>query len=462
MGPRTISAPHQRRHLLNKPSSQAASTATQRPAKTNQPTQPHFSTMTHLSLKVASAIVLAAMAAQALPLLGSDCTGADCYQSASSGHVSVGSTTNVVPETNITPITRIQPYVQALAPIVDSDCDYGLLGDYGYGGQGYGGQGYGGQGYGGLGNWGGIGGGYYNRGYYGRGLLGLNRGIYGRGSLLKRNIADSSNVADQASGGKLLFNQFQSQSQSQCAAGDIACQQSVPAQTVDMGSSTQINPSTVVSPSTTYQPQVQSLDSDIQAASAQANTLPQQSVDLGSNVLIQPQTSVTPQTTYQPSVSQLATDVQAAAQQDQSLPQSSVQLGSSVQISPSVQVQPLTTFQPSIQSLPFNIQVEPCSDINWVQGGALNLQRDGAAAFQQGGAAYQQGSVGSNFPGAISSSRLSDSSSLYAGRLNPSFGTSADLSGSAAFDSSTMGNSATGGAKTFGGSNIDTQGQGCQ
>ncbi|KAF9271104.1 hypothetical protein BGZ88_006829, partial [Linnemannia elongata] len=76
------------------------------------------------------------MAAQALPLTGSGCTGADCYQSASSGSVNVGSSTNVFPETNITPITRIQPYVQALAPIVDSDCDYGLLGNYGYGGLG--------------------------------------------------------------------------------------------------------------------------------------------------------------------------------------------------------------------------------------------------------------------------------------------------------------------------------------
>ncbi|KAF9080019.1 hypothetical protein BGX29_005684, partial [Mortierella sp. GBA35] len=40
-----------------------------------------------------------------------------------------------------------------------------------------------------------------------------------------------------------------------CPAGDIACQLSVPAQTVDMGSSTNIIPSTTVFPSTTYVPQ---------------------------------------------------------------------------------------------------------------------------------------------------------------------------------------------------------------
>ncbi|KAF9080886.1 hypothetical protein BGX23_001550, partial [Mortierella sp. AD031] len=87
--------------------------------------------------------------------------------------------------------------------------------------------------------------------------------------------------ADQAqASGNLLFNQFQSQT---CPAGDAACQLSVPAQTVDMGSSTNIIPSTAVSPSTTYAPQVQALENEIQAAPAQDSTLPQQNVELGSN-----------------------------------------------------------------------------------------------------------------------------------------------------------------------------------
>ncbi|KAK3846884.1 MAG: hypothetical protein J3R72DRAFT_432637 [Linnemannia gamsii] len=448
----------------------AASTAyTHNTFHNNQTNPTSLSTMTQLSLKVVSAIVLAAFAAQAAPLLGSpDCTGASCYQSASSGSVDVASTTNVVPETNITPITRIQPYVQAHAPIVYSDCDYGLYGDYGYGGGHYGGGGglYGGGGgrYGGGGGlYGGIGSGYYNRGY-GRGLLGSNRGMYGRSSLLKRQApAEATSApADQASG-NLLFNQFQSQT---CPAGDIACQTNVPAQNVDLGSSTSISPSTAVFPSTVYRPQVQSLDSDIQAAPAQANTLPQQGVNLGSNVFIQPQTSVSPQTTYQPSVSQLATDVQAVAQQDQSLPQSSVQLGSTVQIAPTVNVQPLTTFQSTIQSLPFNIQVEPCREINYVQGTATTLPAP-SGQFAGSSPLYA-----GRFPPAVDAS-AGPSGPSGASNIGSSLGSSMDSAcpsssivtssfGGAAPGASSFGGAATG-AMSFGGSAIgaQTQTQGC-
>ncbi|KAF9540747.1 hypothetical protein EC957_003765 [Mortierella hygrophila] len=182
-------------------------------------------------------------------------------------------------------------------------------------------------------------------------------------------------------GGSQFDIQGDSQDPAQCAPNDIACQLSIPSQTVDMGSSTFINPSTSVSPSTTYQPLVQSLESDIFATSAQDNILPQQSVGLGSNVFIQPTTSVNPETVYQPSVLQFATDVQAVPQDDQSLPQSSIQLGSTVQIIPTVHVRPITTFQNMVKSLPVIIQVEPCNDVEYF-GGGNTLYGAGASVGQ--------------------------------------------------------------------------------
>ncbi|KAG0351466.1 hypothetical protein BGZ54_003236, partial [Gamsiella multidivaricata] len=74
--------------------------------------------MVQLSIKFASALVLAAFSAQAAPLVARQCAGGQCAQSASSGNVDLASTTNITPVTNVTPVTRLQPYVHAYAPIV--------------------------------------------------------------------------------------------------------------------------------------------------------------------------------------------------------------------------------------------------------------------------------------------------------------------------------------------------------
>ncbi|KAF9943882.1 hypothetical protein BGZ70_005325, partial [Mortierella alpina] len=158
--------------------------------------------MANFTLKITAAIVLALVSVQAAPALERRLHGSDCYQSASSGNVDISSTTSIAPVTEVTPITRYQPYVQTFAPIVDSECDYGgydRLGDYG----GYGGY-----------------------GAYGRGYRGRRFGTH----LLKR--AEAEDVEEKKSG-SLLFSQFQSQE---------ACDTSVPAQTVDMGSQVNIQP----------------------------------------------------------------------------------------------------------------------------------------------------------------------------------------------------------------------------
>ncbi|KAG0032354.1 hypothetical protein BGZ82_006585 [Podila clonocystis] len=309
-----------------------------------------------MALKIASALALLVVA-QAVPLVAR-CVGSACDQSASSGNVDVGSTTNIAPVTNVTPITNYQPIVQAHAPIVTSDCyHHGIYDGLDYSGL----SGYGGLDCGGIGGYGGIGSLYGNR------LARFSRYGYGRG-LLKRATVDDAPAMDQSAPqgqqGNLLFTQFQSQAQvpTSCAPADTACIANLPQQTVELGSSVSAVPQTNVMPSTTYQSQVQSLDSNIQAAPAQQSSLPQQSVNLGHNTVIQPTAQVRPQTSYQPTVNQLTTNIQAAPVQDQSLPQSSVQLGSSVNIAPSVTVRPLTTFQPSIQSLPIIINSAPCVD----------------------------------------------------------------------------------------------------
>ncbi|CAO3565509.1 unnamed protein product [Mortierella alpina] len=298
--------------------------------------------MANFTLKITAAIVLALVSVQAAPTLERRILGSDCYQSASSGNVDISSTTNIAPVTEVTPITRYQPYVQTFAPIVDSECDYG-----GYGRLG---------GLGSLGGFGGLEGyGAYGRGYRGyRGAYG-RMGGFGRGfgtRLLKRAEAEEGEDVEEKKSGSLLFSQFQSQE---------ACDTSVPAQTIDMGSQVNIQPTNQVLPETTYQNRVQALDTNIDACAAEASALPQQNVNLGSHVSIQPTTHVNPDTTYQPTVNQLTTSIDAAPQQDQSLPQSSVQLGSSVHIAPEVYVQPLTTFQSSVKSLPFIINAEPCA-----------------------------------------------------------------------------------------------------
>ncbi|KAG0261279.1 hypothetical protein BG011_001167, partial [Mortierella polycephala] len=100
--------------------------------------------MSNKSFKIAAALVLATFSAQAIPLTiplttVPSCPGNLCSQSIDSGNVNIGSTTSIVPITEVTPITRYQPYVEAYAPIVNSEYGYGRLGDYGYGYGGYGG-----------------------------------------------------------------------------------------------------------------------------------------------------------------------------------------------------------------------------------------------------------------------------------------------------------------------------------
>ncbi|KAG0331921.1 hypothetical protein BG000_010490 [Podila horticola] len=338
-------------------------------------------------LSLACALVACATA---IPLFAPDAStcpaGQSCNQALDSGSVNIGSTVSAVPVTQVTPITNYQPIVQALAPIVSSECDnvfdntfgggLGGMSSLGLGGGFAGNTGLGG-GFGGIGNLGLGGGSAGNPGLGGgfAGNLGLGGGLPGS---LGDNFAGtgSGNLASNF-GGQMFKRKMKRQfglpsgtsdasflqsAAASCAPNDAACIANLPQQTVNLGSAVSAVPQTNVMPSTTYQSQVQSLDSNIQAALAQQSSLPQQSVNLGHNTFIQPTTQVLPQTSYQPTVNQLTTDIQAAPVQDQSLPQSSVQLGSSVNIVPSVTVRPLTTFQPSIQSLPFIINSAPCVD----------------------------------------------------------------------------------------------------
>ncbi|KAF9299932.1 hypothetical protein BGZ74_008490, partial [Mortierella antarctica] len=106
-------------------------------------------------LSLACALVACATAIPILPPDASTCpAGQICNQSVDSGIVSVGSSVSAVPVTQVTPITNYQPIVQALAPIVTSECNNILGGDFGGGFGGLGGLG----GIGGLGGMGGIGG----------------------------------------------------------------------------------------------------------------------------------------------------------------------------------------------------------------------------------------------------------------------------------------------------------------
>ncbi|KAG0089458.1 hypothetical protein BGZ93_009180 [Podila epicladia] len=343
-----------------------------------------------MTFKIASALALLVVV-QAVPLV-SRCVGSACHQAASSGNVDVGSTTNIAPVTNVTPITNYQPIFHANAPIVSSDCYHHGI---------YGGLDYGGLGGGGL---------------YGNRIARFSRYGYGLG-LLKRDAIDDARdtmeeslamyqPTSQGQQSNLLFSQFQTQPPASCAPTDTACVANLPQQTVDLGSSVSAVLQTNVMPSTTYQSQVQSLDSNIQAAPAQQSSLSEQSVNMGHNTFIQPTTQVLPQTSYQPTVNQLTTDIQAAPVQDQSLPQSSVQLGSSVNISPSVTVHPSTTFQPSIQSLPFIINSAPCVDSSAFAGAssgsmiapiACGFQGDCQGDLQGGFQGSASGFQGSSF-----------------------------------------------------------------
>ncbi|KAG0001813.1 hypothetical protein BGZ80_006114 [Entomortierella chlamydospora] len=283
---------------------------------------------TAATLRITIALALAALISQAAPCdiggtsdigtatdMGFNDLGTPVsLQSVNSGSTSLGSTVNAIPITNVNPINRYQPVIQAFAPIVQSECygdyDGSILGpDYGWGSQ------------------------LYRR----------DSGLSDTSSYSTLNAPYSSPLDSSSSDyGMGLWGQGQSD-----------CDTSVPSQNVDLGSSVSVIPSTQVAPSTFYQPHVSSLESNIQAASAQSNYLPQQDVDLGSNVSIQPTTQVLPQTTYQLGVHQLTTSIEAASQDDQSLPQSSVQLGSNVLITPTVDlvVRTLVDLHPTPPSL---------------------------------------------------------------------------------------------------------------
>ncbi|KAF8925192.1 hypothetical protein EDD21DRAFT_367541 [Dissophora ornata] len=282
-------------------------------------------------VKITSALLAVGCIVQAVPVLERRCVGNQCYQSAHSGNVDIGSSTNITPVTQVTPITRYQPIVQAYSPVVQSDCEEGssyMPSLYGGISPGYGSYRY-----------------YMHPSMGGMMMLGDNSGpggMSGLGRLQKRHHLGS-------------------QAQEECVPTETeTCEQSVPGSTTDLGSYVTARPNNVVLPSTVYQGHVQSHAADILAAPAEHTELSHSNVDLGSNTYIQPVTKVIPQTTYQPSVDQKATTIEAAAPEDQSLERSSVSLGSSVTVRPVTSVEPVTVFQPSIQSLPFLISDEGC------------------------------------------------------------------------------------------------------
>ncbi|KAF9990216.1 hypothetical protein BGZ75_003108 [Mortierella antarctica] len=402
------------------------------------------------ALRVTLALALIATAAQAAPILPVDQDYA-CNQSVDSGLVSLSSTSNVVPVTQVTPVTHYQPLVQAHAAIVDSECQHRPL-DIPYGPSNYAyDPSYGARfasNYGAYGNryganadlryGAGYGAGYganadsmYGAGYgvnadsrygagYGAGSGGdalgdmssFAGGLRKRQNIVESGLEESSDASADATTSSLFYE-----------PQGGACDTSIPPQTVDMGSNVHMIPSTSVNPATFYQPQVQSLESDIQACAAESSALPEQNVQLGSNVSIQPTTQVLPQTMYQPAVHQLTAEIDAAPQEDQSLPQSSVELGSSVQIVPTVSVTPLTVFQPSVQSLPFIIDVEPCVnyyDQQYQRGGIDQFLQGslGLDQYQGGGGMdqFQQGGLGlDQYQGAAGSIGFGQQGGLAAG-----------------------------------------------
>ncbi|KAF9919853.1 hypothetical protein BGZ65_011756, partial [Modicella reniformis] len=88
--------------------------------------------MVNLSLKIASALVLAILSVQAAPSAKRQFPGTACDQNVHSGNVDINSFTNIVPVTDVTPITRFQPIVKTFAPLVDSECANQWPGIYGY------------------------------------------------------------------------------------------------------------------------------------------------------------------------------------------------------------------------------------------------------------------------------------------------------------------------------------------
>ncbi|KAF9430988.1 hypothetical protein BGZ94_000934 [Podila epigama] len=303
-------------------------------------------------LKLATALVAIACVVHAAPT-GQACPGGACFQSASSGQIDVGSTTNIVPVTQVTPVTRYQPIVQALAPIVQSEC-----------GQPLGGAGFDQQQQqqqqqqpqqmmfpqqpqqeqGPSPMMGGFG---YARGF-GRPMY-LSRA--GR-MMVKRHHHLQKQEQHEAER-KMMFRP-------DCVpSATDSCLVSLESGKTDLGSSVVAVPSNIIKPLTEYQGRVQSKGPEVYAAEAQHAQLSQSNVNIASETKIQPETHVRPEVTYQPEVENKATLIESEAS-DASLARSSVSLGSTVTIRPVTKVEPLTTFQPKVMSLPFIIKDYGC------------------------------------------------------------------------------------------------------
>ncbi|KAF9966372.1 hypothetical protein BGZ70_002532 [Mortierella alpina] len=288
--------------------------------------------MTGPLLKLASLVLALTCAVHAAPL-SQGCVGDACHQVASSGSVSLGSSTKIVPVTEVTPITRYQPIIQSYAPVVQSACPPDIplsefrnpMGDPGF--------------------------------------MSLRRG-----PAEEMMIKSAPRLRGAMTTGGTI-NRFAKRAKKEVSAEQCipsatqTCEQTVPGSTTDMGSDVTATPSNVVLPSTVYQGHVQSKGPEIEAAAAESKQLSQSNVNLASDTRIEPVTKVFPETTYQPSVEQKATMIEADVPESQSLGRSSVSLGSSVTVRPTTTVEPLTVFQPKIKSLPFIIHDEGCAPV---------------------------------------------------------------------------------------------------
>ncbi|KAF9984937.1 hypothetical protein BGZ75_003508 [Mortierella antarctica] len=286
--------------------------------------------MTSSILKLTSAALVLTCVIHAVPLRGG-CVGDACYQTASSGSVSLGSSTKIVPVTEVTPITRYQPIIQSYAPVVQSECPAdSLLSEF-------------------------------------RSPLGDSRFMSLRQGPAEEMMMKGSPRLRSAMTTGDTINRFAKRAMvlpEECVpSATQTCEQTVPGSTTDIGSDVTAVPSNVVLPSTVYQGHVQAKGPEIEAAAAEYKQLSQSNVNLASDTRIEPVTKVFPETTYQPSVEQKATMIEADMPESQSLGRSSVSLGSSVTVRPTTTVEPLTVFQPKVKSLPFIIHDEGCAPV---------------------------------------------------------------------------------------------------
>ncbi|KAF9572459.1 hypothetical protein EC968_009845 [Mortierella alpina] len=289
--------------------------------------------MTSSILKLTSVAIALTCAIHGVPL-GRGCVGDACHQVASSGSVSLGSSTKIVPVTEVTPITRYQPIIQSYAPVVQSECPTIVpLSEF-------------------RGPLGGPG--YMSLRHGPAEEMMLKSSSRFRGAMRPMTIGDTIN----------RFAKRAHVSAEECVpSATQTCEQTVPGSTTSMGSDVTVTPANVVLPSAVYQGHVQSKGPEIEAAAAEYKQLSQSNVNLASDTRIEPITKVFPETTYQPSVEQKATMIEADMPESQSLGRSSVSLGSSVTVRPTTTVEPLTVFQPKIKSLPFIIHDEGCAPV---------------------------------------------------------------------------------------------------